>query len=54
MARQADAVDLMIAPDLGDHGVFECSKFSQLAEASEAAAENAEPALKELLTVPGN
>jgi predicted acylesterase/phospholipase RssA len=40
------AVDLMITPDLGAHGYFHYSRFAELVEIGEAAAEEAIPALK--------
>jgi predicted acylesterase/phospholipase RssA len=43
------AVDLMISPDLGAHGMFHYSRFAELVEAGEAAAEEAIPALQRLL-----
>ena len=49
LARQTAAVDMMITPEIGAHGLFHCGKFAELVEAGEAAAERAVPALKKLL-----
>jgi predicted acylesterase/phospholipase RssA len=49
MGRRTGAVDFMITPDLGDHGLFHYGRFQELARAGEAAAEEAVPALKALL-----
>jgi predicted acylesterase/phospholipase RssA len=43
------AVDLMITPDLGAHAYFHYSRFAELVEIGQAAAEEAIPALKGLL-----
>jgi predicted acylesterase/phospholipase RssA len=43
------AVDLMINPDISAHGFFHYGKFAELAEAGEAAAEQAIPVLRGLL-----
>jgi predicted acylesterase/phospholipase RssA len=48
------AVDLMITPDLGAHGVFHYGQFAELVRAGEVAAEEAVPALKGLLAVTGS
>jgi predicted acylesterase/phospholipase RssA len=49
LTRQADAADLVIAPEIGEHGVFHYDKFVELALAGEAATEEAVPALRRLL-----
>jgi predicted acylesterase/phospholipase RssA len=49
LTRQSDAADLVIAPEIGEHGVFQYDKFAELALAGEAATEKAVPALRRLL-----
>jgi predicted acylesterase/phospholipase RssA len=49
LAGQTAGVDLMITPDISAYSLFDYGKFAELAEAGEAAAEKAVPALKGLL-----